>query len=172
MPTLHVTLPDGSDIVHELTEDVVTIGRVPDNMLQIDDASVSSHHATLTLTSGQYVLRDTGSTNGTRLNGKELAPDTDHKLSGGEKITFGKVATRYASDAVSGEALPLPEEEDTALVPAAASVRPVDFANASPFQTKKKKKDPIGMAIIVFSIVAILAFAGAMLQVFSLKSPL
>src|SRR3954464_6406066 len=166
MPTLHVTLPDGADIKHDLTEDVITIGRVPDNMLQIDDISVSSHHATLTLTHGEYVLRDIGSTNGTRLTGEDLTPDTDHKLTGGEKITFGKIVARYASDAAGSDALPLPEEEDTSIVPAAASIRPADFANASPFQTKKKKKDPSGVAIIAFSIVAILAFAAAMLQIF------
>ena len=171
MPTLHVTLQDGTDIKHDLTEDVITIGRVPDNVLQIDDISVSSHHATLTLSAGEYVLRDTGSTNGTRLNGKDLVSDTDHKLAGGEKITFGKVVTHYASDAAAGQVLPLPAEEEAAIVPAAASIRPADFANASPFQTKKKKKDPAGAGIIVFSIVAILAFVVAMIQVFALKSP-
>ena len=34
---------------HELTEDVVTIGRISDNVIQINDASVSSHHAEITL---------------------------------------------------------------------------------------------------------------------------
>jgi predicted component of type VI protein secretion system len=172
MPTLKVTLPDGTDIAHELTEDVITVGRVPDNALQIDDISVSSHHATLTLSEGEYTLRDIGSTNGTRLNGKDLVPDTDHKLAGGEKITFGKVVAVYASDSAGGHALPLPEVDEGAIVPASESVRPADFANASPFQTKKKKKDPTGVAIVAFSIVAILAFAAAVVQILALKSPL
>jgi len=48
MPKIIVTLPDGTDVSHELTEDVVTIGRVSDNVIQIDDVSISSHHAEIT----------------------------------------------------------------------------------------------------------------------------
>ena len=172
MPTLHVTLSDGTDITHDLTEDVVTIGRVPDNALQIDDISVSSHHATLTLAGGEYVLRDIGSTNGTRFNGKDIAAETDHPLKGGDRITFGKIAASYGSDVTAGDALPLPVEDEAELVPAAASIRPADFENASPFQTKKKKRDPAGFVIVAFSIAAILAFAVVMVQILALKSPL
>lgn len=171
MPTLKLTLPDGTEQTHDLAEDVITVGRSPDNKLQIDDASVSSNHGTLTLAGGEYVLRDTGSTNGTRLNGQELTPDTDHRLRGGEKIIFGKIAAIYVSD-VSGESRPLPAEEDHTLVPAAASVRPADFSNASPFQTKHKKKDPVATALVWFSIAAMLAFVAAVVGIFMLKSPL
>ena len=171
MPTLLITLPDGTEQKHDLAEDIITVGRVPDNLLQIDDASVSSHHCTLTLVDGEYVLRDTGSTNGTRLNGQELTPDTDHRLRGGERIIFGKIAASYVTDA-GGESRPLPAEEDHTLVPAAASVRPADFENASPFQTKHKKKDPVATAIIAFTVIAIIAFAAAVASVFTLKSPL
>ena len=45
MAKLSVSLPDGTDMTHELTEDVVTVGRVSDNVIYINDASVSSHHA-------------------------------------------------------------------------------------------------------------------------------
>ncbi len=45
MPQIQVTLPDGTESSHELTESLITLGRVDDNMIQIDDASVSSHHA-------------------------------------------------------------------------------------------------------------------------------
>ena len=57
MPKLLVTLPDGSEVTHELTEDLVTVGRVSDNTIQIEDASVSSHHAELTLRGVDYVLK-------------------------------------------------------------------------------------------------------------------
>ena len=57
-------------------------------------------------------------------------------------------------------------------VTASKSVRPAGFENASPFQTKKKKRDPAGQAILGFSVVAMLAFAAAVAMIFSLKSPL
>jgi len=46
-------------------------------------------------------------------------------------------------------------------VPAAASARPANFANASPFQTKQKGRDPVGVALIVASLVALAAAGGA-----------
>ena len=74
MPKFTVSLPDGTSATHELVDASITVGRLPDKALQIEDASVSSHHAELTLEEGgDYKLTDIGSTNGTLLNGKELA---------------------------------------------------------------------------------------------------
>ena len=50
MPKLLVSLSDGSTVVHELAEASISVGRLADNALQIEDASVSSQHAELTLT--------------------------------------------------------------------------------------------------------------------------
>lgn len=171
MPKLLVSLSDGPPTTHELTDENITVGRIAENDLQIEDISVSSRHAVLTLIHGDYVLRDTGSTNGTRLNGQELEPETDHRLQDGDTILFGKVETGYQSN-TPAEARPLPAEQEAALVTAAESVRPADFANASPFQTKTKKKDPAGKAILALSIVAILAFVASVATIFSLKPPL
>ena len=91
MPKLTVTLQDGTQNSFDLVDDQITLGRAPDNTLQIDDASVSSRHATLTLTGGDYVYRDIGSTNGSRLNGKDLATDTDYHLQDGDFMRLGKV---------------------------------------------------------------------------------
>ena len=171
MPKLLVSLPEAPAVTHELTEENITVGRIAENDLQIEDISVSSRHAVLTLVHGDYVLRDTGSTNGTRLNGQELEPETDHRLQDGDVILFGKVETAYQSS-TPAEARPLPAEQDAALVPAAESVRPADFANASPFQTKAKKKDPAGKAIVALSIVAVVVFLASLATIFSIRSPL
>jgi pSer/pThr/pTyr-binding forkhead associated (FHA) protein len=172
MPKLTVSLPDAPEKTHDLTDDTITIGRVEDNALQIEDISVSSRHATLTLVDGDYVLRDIGSTNGTRLNGKQIDADTDHRLRDGDSILFGKIDATYQSDvSASTEARPLPTQDEPAMAPAAASVKPADFANASPFQTKAKKKDPAGKAIIAFAILAILAFLASVATVMSLSAP-
>ena len=171
MPQLKVSLPDSGETTHDLNEALITIGRISENTLQIEDVSVSSRHAQLTLDdSGDYVLRDLGSTNGTELNGKELAPETDHKLQDGDKLRFGKIETRYKSENPA-EARPLPEAEELAAVVAETSARPADFENASPFQTKKSKKDSKGLAIILIAVVAALAFGYALLQIYSIQPP-
>lgn len=171
MPKFIVSLPEAGDTTFELTDPLITVGRISENSLQIEDASVSSRHAQLTLDeSGDYILQDIGSTNGSSLNGKDLEPETDHKLQDGDRIVFGKIEVAYVSENPA-DARPLPEAEELAAVVASTSTRPADFSNASPFQKKKKQKDPIGMALIAFAVVAMLAFGYAVSQIFAIQPP-
>jgi predicted component of type VI protein secretion system len=166
MPKLHVILPEGPEAVHELTEEIVTIGRLPDNVVQIEDPSVSSHHAQLTLIGSDYHLKDLNSTNGTRVNGKNFV---EWQLEDGDEVRFGKVEARYHSE-VPASPRPLPATEEPAVAMAAeSSHRPADFANASPFKTKKKKRDPAGAAIIAFTLFSMLVFAWAVFNILTLQ---
>ncbi len=169
MPKLLVSLPSG-EATHELTDEVVTVGRLADNTLQIDDASVSSHHAQLSQQGDDYVLQDLGSTNGTRYNGKPVTPDEEHRLQDGDVIRFGSIDVRYASE-VAAHNRPLPEHHESAVAPAERSIRPADFANASPFQTKKKKMEPAAVAVFGFAAVAILVFLAAAAATITLAPP-
>ena len=168
MPKLQVALPDGTTASHDLTDDMITVGRVEDNMIQIEDASVSSHHAELVRDGDDYILRDLDSTNGTKLNG---AAHSEGKLKQGDEIVFGHINALYESESPLVASEPMPMEAGVALQPAAQSVRPSNFSNASPFQTKKKKKDPKSVAILAFGIVAILAFLAAAAAVMTLEAP-
>jgi hypothetical protein len=61
----------------------------PEIPLAYDDA-VSHRHALLQLdASGALLLRDIGSSNGTRLNGADLKPMVDYPLKDGDQITLG-----------------------------------------------------------------------------------
>src|SRR5258708_7899083 len=52
------------------------VGRAEDCSLRIDDPSVSRHHAAIERTEGgRWLLRDLGSSNGTRIGGRRLASD-------------------------------------------------------------------------------------------------
>ena len=61
MPKLQITLADKTQLDHELTEEVVTIGRAADNTLIIDDVSISSHHVRISPGGEGYILTDLGS---------------------------------------------------------------------------------------------------------------
>ncbi len=63
MPLLRIKLPGQFDATHDLTGGVVSIGRLPDNTIQIDDDSVSPYHAELVCVEGHYRLLDLASTN-------------------------------------------------------------------------------------------------------------
>lgn len=100
MPTLRIKLPDQSEVTHELTADKVTVGRRPDNTIQIIDRSVSAHHAELILTDdGHYQLHDLGSTNLSFVDG---SPITDYHLRQPCRVTFGTVQCEFDPAAGSG----------------------------------------------------------------------
>jgi hypothetical protein len=50
----------------------------------------------------------------------------------------------------------LPSNEDRAIAPAAKSIKPSNFMNASPFQKTVKKKDTVGILIMIVGILATL----------------
>lgn len=78
-----------------LTKDVTAIGRpdstlsyYPDVEIEMDDA-VSRRHCEIVRRADGYFLVDTGSTNGTRLNGETLLPHQEHLLAHGDRIHLG-----------------------------------------------------------------------------------
>ncbi len=170
MPKLKIMMPETGEVTHELVDEVITLGRVSDNMIQVEDGSVSSRHAQLALGgNGNYQLQDLGSTNGTRVNG---APVTEVALRHGDRVRFGQIEAAYYSDAApTAAAEPLPAAAEPVAQPAAETHRPSNFTNASPFQKKSRQKDPIGLYIMIFAAVAFLAFVAAIVMVFSLHPP-
>jgi hypothetical protein len=89
-------VPTQSPITIELDRPTNLIGRTsqaraiyPEIPLDLDDA-VSSRHAILTLhPDGSLILRDIGSSNGTMVNGKEMAIMADISIGSGDEITLG-----------------------------------------------------------------------------------
>src|SRR5436305_125978 len=107
MPRL-VLLSEGlTGRTYELKTDKTTVGRVSDNAFEIPEASVSSHHAELTLRGNDVLVKDLGSTNGTFINGEKIE---EAVLKPGQILRFGMIEMRLES----GDAAPTPQ-------PAAAS---------------------------------------------------
>ena len=71
---------------------VITIGRLPDNLLQIDNLAVSGHHAKIYWDGEQYTLEDNGSLNGTYVNNQRV---TKHKLKNGDAVLIGKHSVEF-----------------------------------------------------------------------------
>ncbi len=170
MPKLQIVRPDGTQADHELTEEIVTIGRAPDTVFQIEDESVSSHHAEISASPAGYILKDLDSTNGTKINGNPLAPKTEHPLKPGDKIRFGKVDALFDPEHADAGAQKLPTGEERVLTPAEQSVKPSNFMNASPFQKRAAKKDPMNTAALIVGAVAILVSLVVLLMVMQMKA--
>jgi pSer/pThr/pTyr-binding forkhead associated (FHA) protein len=70
-----------------LTSDGGTMGRAPENDLNVADVQVSRRHAAITWHDGRFWLSDLGSANGTSLNFAEISGEV--ALSTGDVIGIG-----------------------------------------------------------------------------------
>ncbi len=96
MAQLVVQIDGESPVVHELTDDIVTIGRETDNVVIIADASVSRRHAEILASDGPRTLRDLNSANGTTVNGISV---TQKMLKPGDVIHLGNARVSYITKA-------------------------------------------------------------------------
>jgi serine phosphatase RsbU (regulator of sigma subunit)/pSer/pThr/pTyr-binding forkhead associated (FHA) protein len=86
--------------LHTLKNTPVIIGRHPECDIQIDDASVSRHHARITLDGGHFYLQDLNSRNGTLLNGSPIAKPT--RIFDNAKIKICDTTLTFALSTRSG----------------------------------------------------------------------
>jgi len=155
-----------SGTTYELVDNLVTVGRSPDNAIVIDNPSVSARHAQLQLAGETYRLKDLGSTNGTQVNGK---PVTETLLSFDDRVRFGAAEARFESDASGSR--PLPQLEEIKARPAELSAVPADFTNVSPFPRQKQQNDPLRNGIFVGLAIVLLVFLGSMIAVVMMHAP-
>lgn len=77
----------------------LNVGRVSDNDLALNDASVSKIHATLVMNAQRTMLvADTGSTNGTFINGRRISYGEARQIEDGDVVGFGDVEVRFRID--------------------------------------------------------------------------
>jgi hypothetical protein len=92
-PSARIVTLDGfpSGMVFAL-EGMNEIGRAADNSIQLEDETVSSHHARIFYHAGQWWLEDLASRNGTDVN--DLRVEEPLVVAYGDEIRFGRVRLR------------------------------------------------------------------------------
>jgi pSer/pThr/pTyr-binding forkhead associated (FHA) protein len=102
-----------------LTPTTLTIGRLPDNVLQIDNLAVSGHHAKVTWEADHYAIEDLGSLNGTYVNnqrvGKASLRDGDQVLIGKHVVQF-RDETQMPEPAMPPRPIAAPQMESTVVL--------------------------------------------------------
>lgn len=78
-----------------LTEGTTTLGRKPDNLIRLQDRTVSGHHARLRLHRDEVILQDLDSTNGTYVNRERIQ---EKALKDGDFILIGNWRLRLELD--------------------------------------------------------------------------
>jgi len=92
----------------------LSVGRTKENDLQIDDQSISKAHASLMLNKeGRLIVADTGSTNGTFINGQRIAYGKGIEVRSGEALMFGlvNVSVQFAPTVLASKVEDLPKTE-------------------------------------------------------------
>jgi pSer/pThr/pTyr-binding forkhead associated (FHA) protein len=158
---------------YELNVDRTTIGRVEDNLFQIAEPSVSSHHCEVHLRGAEVLIRDLNSTNGTFINGEKIAESV---LKPGQTLRLGNVELKLdapgAASAPAAGSAPAPAKrqvEATMVIPRGVSLselesggRPSGFDTSKEFSKKRNKASIyfwIGASIFIVLIVGLLIYA-------------
>jgi len=89
----------GSDVVQteDLREQIVTIGRLPENTIVLAGPQVSGRHAQIRSDAEGTVLVDLNSASGTFVDGVRLLPQQPHALADGSQIQIGLYLLTYRS---------------------------------------------------------------------------
>jgi len=75
-----------------LPNQMITIGRAPDNDVVVGDPATSGHHGQIEVRTGSFWISDLGSTNGTQVNGE---PVIEKQLADGDTIAIGQNTLRF-----------------------------------------------------------------------------
>lgn len=134
--------------------DDLTVGRNADNKVAINNASVSGHHAVIARDGDRYMLRDLGSTNGTRVNSHETK---EAALKPKDLIQFGSVEFLFNSEAITLEDAQAVFTKTEELVADGSTAKPASFNSISPFGARRRENQAMwGTILIGLGVVALL----------------
>jgi ABC-type multidrug transport system ATPase subunit/pSer/pThr/pTyr-binding forkhead associated (FHA) protein len=113
-PWFTVVVPGEPPRDEALYGDAMRIGRAADCEIRLDFAASSGRHAKVEMKGGRFHLEDTGSTNGTFVNGKPL--DGPHELKDGDIVRIGDPSGNSVSLTFHEEGVGLKDEISTVSV--------------------------------------------------------
>ena len=98
--TVSLHLIESGMILHLSGQNEFTLGRVADGQPILPDIDLSPYeaysqgvsrlHAALKLSNHRVIITDLGSSNGTRVNGTKIQPNSDYPLNHGDVVALGK----------------------------------------------------------------------------------
>jgi diguanylate cyclase (GGDEF)-like protein len=131
-----------------------SLGRAPENEIQLPDMSVSRCHATLLVDDdGLAWLTDVGSTNGTFLNGQRLRANQTVGLRDGDRLGFGpSVVLKFARTDALDENHHREMFERSVRDPLTGLFNRAYFLNQMTVLTHRTYRNDLGLAVVMLDI--------------------
>lgn len=89
MAKLYVLAGPDNGRSYDIGDTPVSIGRSPQNDIQIRDWTISRHHLEIIPRKGKYFIKDLNSKNGTFVNGKRVSPGLEYEISKAASVVIG-----------------------------------------------------------------------------------
>lgn len=154
----------------ELTKDLHTVGRVEERDICIKDPTISTYHCDFIRNGSTYIIRDKGSTNGTRVNN---VPITEQELQNSDILQVGGVEILYDCDDKSVTTV-MRTQTGINLDGADIGVSTIKkLQNASPYAKAKSgaMSQKIVFAMVILLVVIILTLIGFLVYMLSNQQP-
>jgi pSer/pThr/pTyr-binding forkhead associated (FHA) protein len=169
MPGILEISHDNASTEYRLKEPVTTIGRSADNDIVLSDDIISRRHAVFELEDNIWYITDSGSTNGTSVNGHQIEPQSRCSLTEGDELSIGNylitfrmteteeeipVSTAVSQEIAAAEETPEVESKDTG-VPVEEKIEPAP----------EKKRKGLSRSVLIAVIASVVIVAGVLLAV-------
>lgn len=98
MPSLQILNGPLKGRSFALTGKKFSLGRSPENDIQVEGVSVSRKHARLSQKEGKFFIKDLKSKNGIFINGNKMDPDIAYEIEPGQLVSLGRIAISIIED--------------------------------------------------------------------------
>jgi len=138
----------------QLNQERLSIGRKPQNDIQIDNLAISGEHAVVVTILADSFLEDLNSTNGTLVNGQ---PIKKHFLRNNDVIELGKYKLKYMADLQTGAAAS-DFEKNTAIrsgvlrLPSDLQLAPTESPSRSSVGMASNAKPPVSALVAAIQL--------------------
>lgn len=85
-------------VIHDCREDVITMGRLDENIIMLNGNGVSRQHAKIEKDGDNFFLTDLKSGNGTYLNGKKIKANEKNLLQAGDTIAIDVFELKFGEE--------------------------------------------------------------------------
>jgi len=145
-----------------LDRDKVTIGRNSTNLIVIEHPTVSGRHCQIVHEGKRYALTDLGSTNGTRVNGRDV---TECDLRPKDIVQIGSIEFMFDAEDVEAPA-PVTAPPTQVEVTTGPATSPPSFGSMSPFGPRRR--DNMLMWYVLIGVIGLLAVAAVVMVIWLL----